>query len=85
MSNKKFSIEQLQGHIDEIKKGLLISKDAENKLLLMLSRPDITENEAQAIVGEVIRNSSYYVQLKDSRKELIKIREDYFRGGPDVK
>lgn len=84
MTNHNISIEQLQGYIDQVKKALKDTKDAEEKILDILSRDHLTEEEAHHVVGQLIQTSTYIEQLRSNRKELIKLREDYFKGGSDA-
>ena len=85
MTQHNLSIEQLQGYIDQIKKALKETKEAESKILEILQRKELTEKEAHHVVGQLITTSVYIEKLKANREELVKIREDYFNGGKDGK
>ena len=81
MTRHNMTIEQLQGYIDQIKKALKETYEAEEKILDLLTREHLEDDEAHHIVGQLLQTSTYIEQLKNNRKELIKIREDYFKGG----
>lgn len=81
MTRNNMTIEQLQGYIDKIKVALKETYTAEKEILAMLTREELQEDEAHHIVGQLLQTSTYIEQLKNNRKELIKIREDYFKGG----
>jgi hypothetical protein len=81
---RKITIEQLQGGLDQIKAALKQTKDTESKILDLIAREGLTEEESRHLVQELFKASSYVVQLKQSREELLKLREQYFRGGDDA-